>query len=277
LHRWRSHARLLTHWLAVLSEQGSETITVDGRSYDIPSGSSYLIPPGRRVELASALGNRPIWAHFDLAYDAQRGAHPQIHVYTPAFGRRAAWLQPDAGVMLGVDIPVVVPMVLQPRFRAGLPDLVRRWQRGDALSVRRSAIDLGGLVLAVAEHVRGDIPVSMPVDLRLQRAEEAVRAGLGAGAGLETMAVAAGLGRSRFCELYASRRGVSPGTFIRSERLTRARDLLAASDLGIGEIAAQVGFADATVFGRFFRCATGVSPGAWRAGRARVVYRRSQT
>lgn len=260
--------RQLSHWLVVLSDQGSEGITVDGRHYDIPSGSSYVIQPGSRVALGSAVGNRPIWIHGDLAYDPQRLTHPQVHVYAPHLGARAAWLQPSAQDVLGVDLPVVVPMVLQSRFRTALPEVVRRWRRGDALSVRRAALDLGSLVLAVAEQVRGDAPVAMPDELRLQRAEEAVRAGLGSGAGLETMSTAAGLGRSRFCELYTRRRGMPPGAFIRNERLLRARDLLASSTLDIGEISVQVGFADATVFGRFFRAATGMSPTAWRDRRA---------
>lgn len=266
-HPWKSPIRQLSHWLAVLSEQGGEGITVDDRHYDIPSGSSYLIQPGSRAMLASAVGSRPIWVHFDLAYDTQRAAHPQVHVYAPQLGARAAWLQPSAHAVLGVDLPVVVPMVLQARFRTLLPEVVRRWRRGDALSVRRAALDLGSLVLAVAEQVRGDAPVAMPDDLRLQRAEDAVRAGLASGAGLESMATAAGLGRSRFCELYTRRRGMSPGAFIRGERLLRARDLLASSELDIGEIAVQVGFADATVFGRFFRSATGQTPSAWRIRR----------
>lgn len=269
LHPWLSPGRLLTHWLAVLSDQGAERIVVDGQSYDMPSGSTYLVQPGSVAELRSAVGNRPVWAHFDLAYDPDRGGHPQVHAHAPALGARAPWLQPRAPAVLGVDLPVPVPAALQARFRAGLPDIVARWERGDALSVRRAAHDLGDLVLAVAERVRGDVAVAMPADQRLRRAEEALRAGLALGAGLEAMAAAAGLGRSRFCELYARQRGVSPGAFIRAERLARARDLLAGSDLPIAEIARQVGSADATVFGRFFRAAAGATPSAWRAARRR--------
>lgn len=267
LHPWISHRRLLTHWLMVLSDQGSERILVDGVQHDIPAGSSYLIQPGSSAELGSVVGNRPVWIHFDLAFDAQRAAHPQVHTFAPVLGARAPWLQPGARALLGVDLPVVVPAALQARVRSVLPDVVARWSRGDALSVRRAAHDLGGLVLAMAEQVRGDNAVAMTADQRLQRAEEAVRAGLVAGAGLETMAAAAGLGRSRFCELYTRHRGIPPGAFIRAERLLRARDLLAASDLDIGEVAVQVGFADATVFGRFFRAATGMTPSAWRERR----------
>lgn len=267
-HPWISPKRRLSHWLAVLSDRGAERIRVDGLQYDIPSGSSYLIQPGSVAELHSAVGSRPVWVHFDLAYDPQRVAHPQVHVHAPELGARAPWLQPRALAVLGVDLPVPVPASLQPRFRAGLPDVVARWERGDVLSLRQAAHDLGGLVLAVAAHVRGDAAVAMPTDQRLRRAEETLRAGLSSGAGLEAMAAAAGLGRSRFCELYVQQRGISPGAFIRAERLARARELLSVTDLGVAEIATQVGFADATVFGRFFRTATGLTPSAWRERRA---------
>jgi AraC-like DNA-binding protein len=265
LHPWISHNRCLTHWLMVYADLGAERILVDGRPYDIPAGSSYLIQPGSSAELRSAVGNRPVWAHFDLAFDPRRAEHPQVHVHAPTLGVRAGWMQPRAQDLLGLDLPVVIPIALQPRIAADLPEVVRLWSRGDLLSVRRAAHELGGLVLAVAEHVRGDSAIAMSPDQRLHRAEEAVRAGLVAGAGLETMAAAAGLGRSRFCELYSRQRGISPGAYIRAERLRRARELLSTSDLDVGEIAVQVGFADATVFGRFFRVATGLTPSAWRA------------
>ncbi|MCK6490477.1 MAG: helix-turn-helix transcriptional regulator, partial [Planctomycetes bacterium] len=101
----------------------------------------------------------------------------------------------------------------------------------------------------------------------LAHAEEAARAGLAAGASLAAMAAAAGLGRSRFCELYRRLRGTSPGAFLRAERLRRAQELLAHAELPLAEVARQVGYADATVFGRRFRAATGATPGAWRLSR----------
>ena len=129
------------------------------------------------------------------------------------------------------------------------------------------ALTRGQLILACAELLRGETRTSMSPEERLVRAEEAARAGLSAGAGLATMAAAAGLGRSRFCELYTQLRGTTPGSFLRAERLTRAQELLSCPEPSIVEIAAQVGCADATVFGRFFRAATGMTPSSWRIRR----------
>lgn len=266
-HSWSAPHRWFTHWLVVVNLEGMEVIEVDGRSYDIPSGGAYLVQPGSLARLRSPGPSRPAWAHLDLAWDPHRARHPQVHVFTPELGGRRPWLQPDAQVLLGVDLPVLVPKPLLPRFRSGVPTAIRSWRRGDTLSVWRAAQELGLLILACAELLRGETRTSMSPEERLVRAEEAARAGLSAGAGLATMAAAAGLGRSRFCELYTQLRGTTPGSFLRAERLTRAQELLSCPEPSIVEIAAQVGCADATVFGRFFRAATGMTPSSWRIRR----------
>lgn len=255
--------RVFTHWLAVVSLDGREVIEVDGRRHDIPSGGAYVIQPGSRAELRGPEGSTPVWAHFDLAFDPNRERHPQVHVYTPDLGGRAPWMQPRAVELLGVDMPVVVPSQLQPRFRSLLPEVVADVRRMDPLAALRAAGSLGQLVIAAAELARG-APVAGGIEQRLARAEAVARSNLASGADLGDMARAAGLGRSRFCQVYARLRGRAPGAFLRAERLARAQELLTRAELTVADVAAQVGFADATVFGRFFRSATGRTPGAWR-------------
>lgn len=260
---WRSGPRVTTHWLAVVSLGGREVIEVAGRIYDIASGGGYLIQPGARTVLGSPAGNRPQWLHFDLAYDPRRAEHPQVHGYAPTLGPRSAWMQPDATAMLGCDLPVEVPAAALPRFRAGVQAAVTLWKTGDVLARHQAAGELSLAVLAVA--AAGAPAPRRDNEGRIALAEEAARASLGSGASLAAMAATAGLGRSRFCELYQRLRGTSPGTFLRAERLRCARELLAHPELSVAEVARQVGCADATVFGRFFRAATGMTPGAWRA------------
>lgn len=262
---WRSPDRLLTHWLAVVSADGGETVVIDGRIYDIPSGGAYLVQPGSHADLRSPHGSSPVWVHFDLAWDPRRSDHPQVHTYTPELGPRGAWMQPRAAALFGFDLPVVVPGPVLPAFRNGLRAVVDDWRRGGPLRTRRAAANLGLLLLGMAEQAGGTGGGgAITAEERILRAEEAARAGLASGAGLAEMAAAAGLARSRFCALYARVRGGSPGGFLRNERLRRAQELLARPELPVAEIATQVGYADATVFGRAFRAATGRTPGAWR-------------
>jgi len=47
-------------------------------------------------------------------------------------------------------------------------------------------------------------------------------------------------------------------------RMTRARRLLAASDLPVGEVASRVGFSDGNYFARVFKRETGLTPSGYR-------------
>ncbi len=58
---------------------------------------------------------------------------------------------------------------------------------------------------------------------------------------------------------------LSPLTYLQRLRIDSARALLEAGDLGIEQIATQVGYSDTSSFSRLFRERMGVSPGAYRS------------
>jgi CheY-like chemotaxis protein len=60
--------------------------------------------------------------------------------------------------------------------------------------------------------------------------------------------------------------GVTPVTYLNRYRVTRARQMLEASDHTITEVALAVGFSDASYFNRVFRQEVGVTPSEWRRG-----------
>lgn len=263
--------RRLEYWLLVTSLEGGERIVVDGQSFDIPSGASYLVQPGNLHDLASRGGNVPVWVHFDVLYDPRRQA-PRRHggPYDSDLAERAAHLQPDARRLFGIDLPVVVPAPLAADFRSEVPRLVRehRAGRGGRLVAEARLGLLLARLAAQAWDAGGAGAADEPLD-RITRAEAVARQRLDTGFGLDAFAAAAGLGRSRFCQLYAGLRGIPPGEFLRRERLVRAESLLSGTDLPLAQIAGLVGYRDATVFVRAFRRSSGVTPGAWRAARRR--------
>jgi AraC-like DNA-binding protein len=263
--------RRLEFWLLVLSLDGEERIRVDGIDHVVPAGGSYLIQPGRLHDLGSQRGNVPVWMHFDLLFDPRRDEPRHCGgPYDSELGARARHLQPDARRLWGVDLPVLVPPPLDSAFRAEVPLAVRDFRAGlpgRLQAEARLALLLARLVGQVWERSGGQRPDD---DLdRLTRAESVARHRLDAGFGLEAFAAAAGLGRSRFCQLYARLRGESPGAFLRRERQLRAESLLRGTDLPLAQIANLVGFRDATVFVRAFRRARGVTPGVWRSAPGR--------
>lgn len=263
---WRLPQRRLECWLLVTSLDGDERIRVQGLDYDIPSGSTYLIPPGALHDLGSRRGNVPVWIHFDVLFDPRRDEPRHFGgAYDSELGDRVVHLQPDARQVWGLDLPIVIPDPLSAVFRNEIPDLVRTFRQhftGRLLAEASLALLLARLV----HHLWERNPSTQPDDDRdrLDRAEAVARQRLDNGFGLEAFAAAAGLGRSRFCQLYATLRGEAPGAFLQRERQARAAALLRSTALPLAHIATLVGYRDATVFIRAFRRAHGMTPGAWR-------------
>lgn len=261
LKPWSNVNRRLTHYLLVSSFDGAEDITVEGQVYHVPAGGAYLIQPGWLADLRSQ-GSRPAWIHFDVLFDPRRLDHPYSGAYESDLGLRMKFLQPTSSAVWGVSLPVVVSPSLWPRCAEDVPWIIARWRRGDPLARLEAAQRLNGLLLTFVEQEMGE-PAEDPL-ARLAQAEAVARRSLDTDFQLDDFAAAAGYRRSRFCALYRRHRGISPGAFLKTERLARAQQLLRRNDLTVAEVGAQVGYADATVFGRVFRAATGLTPGSWR-------------
>ncbi len=78
-------------------------------------------------------------------------------------------------------------------------------------------------------------------------------------------AKACGLGRAQFCLIFQDAVGMSFGRFCRRSRLGYVAELLLSTDLTIGAIAQQAGFADSSHMHRSFVRHYGCTPGHYRA------------
>jgi AraC-like DNA-binding protein len=76
----------------------------------------------------------------------------------------------------------------------------------------------------------------------------------------------AGMSHAHFSRMFKKVMGVSYQDYLNNCRITKAKDLLRMSPQSVSEIAASLGFADATGFGRIFKKLTGQTPSAYRAG-----------
>jgi AraC-like DNA-binding protein len=87
---------------------------------------------------------------------------------------------------------------------------------------------------------------------------------------VEDVARAAGLSLYHFIREFRRAFGCTPGRYLRERRLTRARQLLAVSDLPVTDICFAVGFESLGSFCTLFRRSEGTTPVAYRsAERAR--------
>jgi AraC-like DNA-binding protein len=82
---------------------------------------------------------------------------------------------------------------------------------------------------------------------------------------VEDVARAAGLSLYHFIREFRRAFGCTPGRYLRERRLTRARQLLAVSDLPVTEICFAVGFESLGSFCTLFRKSEGATPATYRA------------
>ncbi|HYW71854.1 MAG TPA: helix-turn-helix transcriptional regulator, partial [Pyrinomonadaceae bacterium] len=103
------------------------------------------------------------------------------------------------------------------------------------------------------------------IDRRIRRAAELMQARLDEDLTLKDIAAASYLSPFHFSRLFKKLTGTTPLAYLGSQRIARARLLLAQSDLSITQIAAQVGYGSGSHFTKAFRQATGLTPKQFRA------------
>ena len=81
---------------------------------------------------------------------------------------------------------------------------------------------------------------------------------------LHQLAAAARVSPSYLSRVFRERYGCGPGAALELVRLSRARTMLARSNLTVAEVARACGFADPLYFSRRFRAANGIAPTAYR-------------
>ena len=82
---------------------------------------------------------------------------------------------------------------------------------------------------------------------------------------VDDVARAAGLSLYHFIREFRRAFGCTPGRYLRERRLTRARQLLAVSDVPVTEVCFAVGFESLGSFCTLFRKSEGTTPAAYRA------------
>jgi LacI family transcriptional regulator len=101
-------------------------------------------------------------------------------------------------------------------------------------------------------------------DPQLAAAMAHLRANLHRPLDVVALARAAGLPRRSLERVFRTALGRSPLDEIRRQRIARAQELLAHSDLPLDQIAQRTGFSGPDRLGVVFRQVAGSTPGSWR-------------
>ena len=129
---------------------------------------------------------------------------------------------------------------------------------------------LGQLMLMQAEHVlsaprsAGRLSGTRSQLAIVHAATAHVRSHLDGDLGVEVLARQCGVGVTHFTATFRTVTGITPHRYVRRARIEHACDLLRSTALGVGEIAAAVGYATQAHFSTAFRAERGVTPSAYR-------------
>lgn len=134
-----------------------------------------------------------------------------------------------------------------------------------------AAVARAALVLYLVEQ-RRTITAKVLEHPIIHRAREIAREQARQGLGPGDLANAIGLSREHLARLFRRDLNMTPGAFLREERVRYAVQLLEQTGLPIGEVARQAGFISTQHFARLVRAGTGLSPTdvrsrAWTAQR----------
>ena len=118
----------------------------------------------------------------------------------------------------------------------------------------------------IMREVSSEADLNALIDPKVAPVLDAIHADPQADWTVERLASIYGQSRTAFVERFKSATGVPPMSYVRSWRISLARQMLQANSLPLDEIAFKSGYADTNAFNRAFKRETGTTPGSIKRG-----------
>lgn len=226
-HRVQNFVKVL--W----SVGGVGKIHLERGAYELPAQSVAIFFPGMRHEAQAAADG------WDVRWFTFNGP------LCEAVARACGFAQ--AGVYPAGPAPVEIFEQLREVIADPTPQSERR---ADALAY--------ALLVAASLGAARGTPLIEEAKSQIQRGWS------DANFGIEGLARALGVHRSRLSRLFVAEIGVSPMRYLSDLRLHHALNLLMTTEMTVAQIAHRCGYNDASHFCRVFRQAQGLTPGQYR-------------
>lgn len=194
------------------------------------------------------LDGRAATTHWQFA-DTFRRRFPEVELRPETLYVDEGSVITGAGATAGVDTCLYV--------------LAQRAGQSTATRVARRIVAAPHRAGGQAQYI--EVPVPEPSDDAVARAMAWAAASLDAPLGIDALATRACMSRSAFTRAFRARTGSGVHPWLVAQRVARARDLLETTDLGVDEVARQVGFGTAARLRTHFAAALGVTPTRYRS------------
>ena len=235
---WKSDVHTPSFCRMYLVESGSLCAQVDRREYTVRRGQLLLMPEGhaQKYEMQEEATLVKYWCHFSASLLKQ----PFFELVDTPYCIAVDF--DEARPYFAALIPPAAGIAGQVEKQASLLRLISYYLLCAGASLREKT-EMGLDFTPVFDYIQTHI--AQPVTVK---------------ALADTMY----LNPHYFIRCFHQAYGCSPMQYVYGERLDRARELLASTRGTVGEIAAQLGFADPFYFSKFFKKHTGFSPTVYR-------------
>ena len=249
---WASEAR--ADYAVLFLLEGTLPVRVEENAFEIDEGGALLLDPG--VAAAAPRARRAAYLSLTLASSFMLDAAARTGLV-------------GAGASVQFRSRVVREDARLSRLARDLAGELAQAEAGQEVVVAALMEQLVVHLLRHHANVRRSAELELSrvglVDRRVRRAIELMHAHLDRELPLEEIAAAAFLSPFHFARLFKKLTGASPHAYLAALRVTRARSLLAETDLSVSEVSARVGYGTPSHFAKAFRQATGLTPRAYRA------------
>lgn len=232
--------------LIILTLAGSGSFQGNGQKDLLLPGSITWIPNGTPHDYGPSDtddGWSLIWTHF------RPWPHWKELLHWPR--------RPTGARMIELDDPVLIQTVEK--------DLRRMHAHATSARPHREICAMNALEKALLGCDQANPRQAVnQIDPRIQGVIDFLHAHLAEPLTVGDLARVASLSPSRFAHLFTGWVGMPPLQYLETQRLGRARDLLAYTTQPIAELAEEVGFPNSYYFSRRFRKFSGLSPRSYR-------------
>ena len=255
--------------------EGSCLLAVDGHAtITLAAGDFVLLPRTPGFTMSGFEAVKPVRVDPKVTPSPQgeirhgrRGGRPDVRL----LGGYFVFESPDAALLVSL-----LPTLVHVRGIERLPLLVRLVdEEAGARRAGRELVLTRLVEVLIIEALRAAPAENAPpgllrglADPRLGQAIRQVHANPARSWTVEQLAQKAALSRSAFFERFTRAVGLAPMEYLLAWRMALAKDLLRRDDVGLEEVAEQVGYASASTFSTAFSRHVGQAPGRYaRAGR----------
>lgn len=268
---WKGRMRRIYDHQLFFCCRGTANVCIEDRVYEMTPGTSVLVKPNTRYSFWQEDISDIYWVHFDFIY---RSDVYSLENYVVNNGEKLFseilpedhYIREDIIWENGFTFPEYIKIEQRELMEGMLQKLLFHYSNKDLYWQLECKISLLHILKTIINQtVVNNSPSSSKEKMDITNsAVNYIRKNYFRKLSIGEIAKAAGISSDHLGKVFKKSTGLTVVDFITEHRLSKAKELLACSDLSISDICEMVGFSDVYYFSKVVKKYEGVPPSALR-------------